>query len=78
MNDDSEKQGLGTSVWVSGIGEFEIRYYPENALYYSDMPIKGKPSYNDLLENKQYIAKKLIDGLNRIYLAYEAEEKNES
>lgn len=66
MNDDSERQGLGTSVWIDGIGEFEIRYYPESA------------SYNDLLENKQYIAKKLIDGLNRIYLAYEEEEKNES
>lgn len=77
MNDDSEKQGLGTSVWIDGIGEFEIRYYPESALYYSEIP-KGKPSYNDLLENKQYIVKKFIDALNRIYLAYEEEEKNES
>lgn len=77
MNDDSEKQGLGTSVWIGGIGEFEITYYPESALYYSEIP-KGKPSYNDLLENKQYIVKKFIDALNRIYLAYEEEEKNES
>ena len=55
-----------TGVFIDGVGDFKLYFTPMD-----------KTTYEDMLNNKQYIAKKIIEQLNKIYNISE-EDLNEN
>ncbi len=59
--------GIVSEIYIEGIGNFVVEFYPDN-----------KVTYEKMLKNKKYIAQKIIEQLNKIFLQAEVDfnEKN--
>lgn len=53
-------QGVMTGIQIDGIGFFKAGFYPEKGC-----------TYDDMIDNKKYIARKFIEQLNKIYIFME-------
>lgn len=52
----SKFTGVGSKTIIDGVGTLEVTFFPDEDV-----------TYEDMLENKKYIAKKAIELLNGIY-----------
>lgn len=51
-----DKKGIGTGVAIDDIGIFDVYFYPNEDC-----------TYDDMIKNKKFIAKKFLHQLNKIY-----------
>ena len=56
------RMGVGAKVFIDGIGTFSVEFSPTDDV-----------TYQDMLDNKKYIARKVIEQLNKIYTQTEVD-----
>lgn len=50
------RMGIGAKIFIDDIGTFSVEFFPTDDVKYQDM-----------INNKQYIAQKVIEQLNKVY-----------